>query len=159
MPSQAREHSLQETPSAPVCSSASISQIPRPFLTPPNPPLQRPTIPNPKLHLEPLRLCRQARLDGITLQRIQDRAIPFLLALRNMESGNQTDEGGVELAIGEVRADAHARAGAVGVVRGAAVRGGEVAGGEEGVGVGEVGGVVVGGVGVLRGGGGLAYSV
>lgn len=76
-----------------------------------------------------------------------------------MESGNQTDEGGVELAVSEVRADAHARAGAVGVVRGAAVRGGEVAGGEEGVRVGEVGGVVVGGVGVLRGGGGLAYSV
>lgn len=68
-----------------------------------------------------------------------------------MESGNQTDKGSVKLAVGEVRTDAHARACAVGEVRGAAVRGREVAGGEEGVGIREVGGVVVGGVGVLKG--------
>ena len=51
-------------------------------------------------------------------------------------------------------AGAHARAGAVGVVRGAGAVGDvEVALGEEEVRVVEVGGVVVGGVGVLRGGG------
>ena len=48
---------------------------------------------------------------------MHDRAVGRVVGLRELEGGDDADVGGEELAVGEVRAGAHARAGAVGVVR------------------------------------------
>jgi hypothetical protein len=90
---------------------------------------------------------------------VQDGMVARVDGGQDLEGDEKTDEGGVEFAVGKVRADAHAAAGAVGVVRradgGAGV--GVVAVGcvevvpvwVEGVWVVEVCGVVVGGIRVL----------
>lgn len=125
-------------------------QLPRPLLALPHPPLQALRIPDPEPNLKRHRIQRQRRLRGIAIQRVQDRMVPGIPRGHHAEGRDQPDERGVEFAVGEVRAGAHARAGAVGVVRGSAAVGGrEVALRLEEVGVFEVGGVVVGGVGVL----------
>lgn len=126
-------------------------KILRPLLTPRNPLLQPPPIPNPKPNLKLLRLNRQTRLRIITPQRIQDRIIFTILRRDDSERGDEPDECCEEFAVCEVGASAHAGAGAVGIVgssRGT-VFGGEVAVWVEGVGGVEVGGVVIGGIGVL----------
>lgn len=54
----------------------------------------------------------------ITLQRIQDGCICRVLGRDDPQGGEDADEGRVKLAVGEVRAGAHAGAGAVGVLGG-----------------------------------------
>lgn len=54
----------------------------------------------------------------IALQRIKDGCIFRVLGRDDPQGGEDTDEGRVELAVGKVRARAHAGAGPVGVLEG-----------------------------------------
>lgn len=120
-------------------------QIPRPHLTPRNPLPQALRTPRPKPDLELLRLGRQARLDIVALQRIEDRLIALVLWRQDVERADQADEGRVQLSVCQVGTDAHPRTGAVTVVgRSGAFGGVEIALGEEGRWVFEVCAVVVG---------------
>lgn len=126
------------------------SQILSLLLTLRNPPLHQLRIPRLEPHLKRLRLRRQRRRNRITLNRVQNRPVSRVLCRVHRERHDQADVCGVQFAVGEVRAGAHAGARAVAVVWGAgAFAEVEVAFGEELVGVLEVGFVVVGGPGVL----------
>jgi len=92
-------------------------QIPRPLLTLPHPLLQPPQIPRSKPAFKRLRISRQTRRNSITLQRIQNRLILFILRRINMKRRKQPNKRRVEFSISEMRPSAHARTGSVGVVR------------------------------------------
>lgn len=126
------------------------SQILSLLLTLRNPPLHQLRIPRLEPHLKRLRLRRQRRRNRITLNRVQNRPVCRVLCRVHRERHDQADVCGVQFAVGELRAGAHAGARAVAVVWGAgAFAEVEVALGEELLGVLEVGFVVVGGPGVL----------
>lgn len=126
-------------------------QIPRPLLTLCNPFLQHRPIPRLKAHLERLWLRRQRRRNRIALDGVQNRMVRSILRRVHREGHDEPHVRRVQLAVGQVRAGAHARAGAVAVVGGAgAFAQVEVAFGEELEGVLEVVFVVVGGPGVLH---------
>lgn len=128
-----------------------VLKIPRPLITPPNPPIQPRPIPHAEPNLEHLRIQRQRRPRRIALERVHDRVVRPVLCGHDAERADQPQERRVQLAVGQVRARAHPTARAVREVRRAAAVGDvEVAVRVEGRGVGEVGGVVVGGPRVLR---------
>ena len=58
-------------------------------------------------NLELLRLRRQARLEGIALQRIEDRPIPSIPRWRDLKGGNQPQERGVQFAVRQMGAYTH----------------------------------------------------
>lgn len=82
-----------------------------------DPPVQLLRVSGPELHLEGLGVEGQRRGRGVAVEAVHDRAVGRVVGLRELECGDDADVGGEELAVGEVRAGAHARAGAVGVVR------------------------------------------
>lgn len=126
-----------------------LHQIPRPLLTLPNPPIQRPPIPRLKPHLKILRLHSQTRGQLIRLETIHDGLIARIRRRRELKRTDQPHKRREQLAIRQVAAHAHARPGAVPVVRRPRAIGDvEVPLWIEGLGGLEVGGVVVGGVGV-----------
>ena len=86
----------------------SQSQIHRPLLTFSDPFLQLSFIPDLEPDLESLRLSRQACWNGIALQRVQDRIVTRVFRRQNVEGREESYEGSVEFAIGQMRARTHA---------------------------------------------------
>lgn len=82
-----------------------------------DPLLQLGLVPGPDLHLERLGVERQRRRRVVAVEAVHDGAVGRVVGLREVEGGDDADVGRVQLAVGEVRARAHARARAVGVVR------------------------------------------
>lgn len=89
----------------------------RPLITPPDPSLQHRPVPHPKPDLERLRIQRQARLGGVAVQRVQDRPVRRILCGHHLKGADEPQEGRIQLAVGQMRAHAHAAARAVAVVR------------------------------------------
>jgi hypothetical protein len=126
-----------------------LHQIPRPLLTLPNPPIQRPPIPRLEPHLEILGLHSQTRRQLIRLETIHDGLIARIRRRRKLKRADQPHKRREQLAVRQVAAHAHARPGAVPVMRRPrAIRHVEIPLRIEGLGGLEVGSVVVGGVGV-----------
>lgn len=92
-------------------------QISRPLITPPDPSLQPGPVPYPKPDLERLRIQRQARLGGVAVKRVQDRLVDRILSRHHLERADEPQKRRVQLAVGQVRAHAHAAAGAIAVMR------------------------------------------
>ena len=82
-----------------------------------NPFLQHLPVSRLESHLERLRFGGQCRRNGIALNRIHNRRICWVPRWVHGERHDEPDVRRVELAVGQMRAGAHARAGAVAIVR------------------------------------------
>ena len=88
-----------------------------PLITVHHPRLQLLFVPHPKTDFELLWLRRQTGLDSITLQRIENRRISLVFGRDYTERADESNVGGVELAISEVRAGTHSGTCTVSIVR------------------------------------------
>lgn len=125
VPQELISHRLHRSHSFPPSISTGGSSVPSRSRSPrcsrsPHPSLQLFWIADPQPHLERFGLRREACLDAVALQRVEDGSIGRVLGRNDAERRNQPEERRVELAVGEVGAHAHAGAGAVAVVRRAA---------------------------------------
>jgi hypothetical protein len=85
------------------------SNIPRPLLALPNPLIHHRAIPHPQPNLERLAIHRQPIRHLVTAKAVQDRLVAGFLRRQDFEGDDAAQEGGVELAVGEVGADAPGR--------------------------------------------------
>ncbi len=100
-----------------MASTSAVSKILGALLCLGDPLLELAGVSGPELHLEGLGIEGQRRGRVVTVEAVHDRPVGRVVGLRELKGGDDANVGGEELAVGEVRAGAHARAGAVGVVR------------------------------------------
>lgn len=93
------------------------SQCARPLFPLTNPPIQLRAISRLESALERLRIRRQARLDRITLQRVQHRPISRLHRLGDLKRQHQPQKRSVQLPIRQMAARTHARPSPIRIMR------------------------------------------